>query len=52
MKIGSDAAKVQFEAEQPFCFNASVYTQEELSTRKHRDELEKSGYSVICIDYK
>jgi len=52
VKIHSSDVLVKFEAEQPFSFNASEYTQEELSAKKHRHELEKSDYSVVCIDYK
>lgn len=33
-----------------FSFNASRYTQEELSKKRHHFELEKSPYSVICLD--
>ncbi|MFI3207170.1 MAG: glycoside hydrolase family 2 TIM barrel-domain containing protein, partial [Clostridia bacterium] len=33
-----------------FSFNASPYTQEELTTKKHNFELEPSGYTVLCID--
>ncbi len=33
-------------------FNASQYTQEELWSKKHNYELEKSDYTVLCIDYK
>ena len=33
-----------------FSFNASRYTQEELSAKRHHFELEKSPYSVICLD--
>jgi beta-galactosidase len=33
-------------------FNASEYTQEELWTKRHNWELEKSPYTVLCIDYK
>ena len=33
-----------------FSFNASHYTQEELTTKMHNFELEKSGYTVLCID--
>jgi len=32
-------------------FNASYYTQEELTAKAHNYELEKSGYTVLCIDY-
>lgn len=34
-----------------FCFNASVYTQEELAAKKHNYELEPCGDSVLCLDY-
>ncbi|NLK45265.1 MAG: DUF4981 domain-containing protein [Treponema sp.] len=33
-------------------FNASQYTQEELWTKRHNYELEKSDCTVLCIDYK
>ncbi len=35
-----------------FSFNASHYTQEELTEKTHNFELEKSGYTVLCLDYK
>ncbi|OOF46782.1 beta-galactosidase [Rodentibacter trehalosifermentans] len=35
-----------------FSFNLSPYTQEELSTKKHNDELEESGSTILCVDYK
>lgn len=35
-----------------FSFNASFYTQEELTSKAHRHELEKSPYTVLCIDYR
>ncbi len=34
-----------------FSFNASHYTQEELTAKKHNFELEESGYTVLCLDY-
>jgi beta-galactosidase len=34
-----------------FCFNASVYTQEELTARAHNFELTPCGYTVLCLDY-
>ena len=33
-----------------FSFNASHYTQEELTAKAHNFELEKSGFTVLCID--
>ncbi|MCD7823694.1 MAG: glycoside hydrolase family 2 [Oscillospiraceae bacterium] len=47
----SDGENVlRVEAKEPFSFNASVYTQEELAYKKHNYELEKSGSSIFCID--
>ena len=33
-----------------FSFNASHYTQEELTKKAHNFELEESGYTVLCLD--
>ena len=33
-----------------FSFNASHYTEEELTEKKHSFELEESGFTVLCID--
>lgn len=33
-----------------FSFNASRYTQEELTAKAHNFELEKSPYTVLCLD--
>ncbi len=35
-----------------FSFNVSEYTQEELTAKAHNYELEKSPYTVVCLDYK
>ena len=35
-----------------FSFNICEYTQEELASKAHNYELEKSGYKVLCLDYK
>lgn len=37
---------------EPFSFNMSHYTQEELTRARHNFELEKSPYTVLCVDYK
>ncbi|MCL2059412.1 MAG: beta-galactosidase [Oscillospiraceae bacterium] len=34
-----------------FSFNASAYTQEELTSKAHNYELEQSGHTVLCVDY-
>lgn len=38
--------------EAPFEFNASHYTIEELSTKKHNYELNESDVTTLCLDYK
>ena len=35
-----------------FSFNASHYTQEELTNKAHSFELEECGSTVLCLDYK
>ena len=35
----------------PFSFNASHYTQEELTEKQHNYELEACGSTVLCLDY-
>lgn len=42
--------KVSFTHETGLSFNASEYTQEELAGKRHNYELEKSGFTVLCID--
>lgn len=37
---------------QPFSFQVSHYTQEELREKKHNFELEESPYTILCADYK
>lgn len=37
--------------EQEFSFSASIYTQEELTLKRHNFELEPCGYTVLCLDY-
>ncbi len=38
-------------SENPFSFNASIYTQEELEEKAHSYELEPSGSTILCLDY-
>lgn len=35
----------------PFSFNVSYYSQEELTRKAHNFELEKSGGTIVCLDY-
>ena len=39
-------------SEKPFSFNASPYTQEELTAKAHNYELAESGSTVLCLDYR
>lgn len=39
-------------AAKTFSFNASVYTQEELTKKAHNYQLDESPYTVLCIDYR
>ena len=39
-------------SETAFSMNVSPYTQEELAEKNHNYELEKSGETVFCLDYK
>ncbi len=52
MTLKGDGVEVRFEAGEEFSFNASEYTQEELSEKKHNYELVKCEDNVICVDYK
>ena len=52
MTISDGETEVRFTAPEKFSFNASQYTQEELSGKRHNFELEKCGSSVVCVDYK
>lgn len=38
--------------EDDFSFNVSEYTAEELTKKAHNYELEKSGHTVLCLDYR
>lgn len=49
MTVSSATAAIRFSGD-CFSFNASEYTQEELAAKRHNFELEKSNYSVICVD--
>lgn len=50
MTVTDGETGIRFTAPEPFSFNASEYTQEELSAKRHNYELEKCGSSVICVD--
>ncbi|WMJ23132.1 glycoside hydrolase family 2 TIM barrel-domain containing protein [Paludicola sp. MB14-C6] len=51
--LTSDKAKVEINScNNHFSFNVSPYTIEELANKTHNYLLEKSGYTVLNIDYK
>lgn len=52
MTVGSGKASLTIAGEKTFAFNASVYTQEELTEKAHNYELEESPYTVLCVDYR
>lgn len=39
-------------SEKTFSFNVSPYTQEELTAKCHNYELQESGSTVLCLDYR
>lgn len=49
VSVASDVCTLQITGDS-FSFNASPYTQEELTHKPHNFELEKSGYTVLCVD--
>ena len=52
MSVEGAEKKLNFSTSTDFSFNASEYTEEELSSKKHNYELEKDENNVICVDYK
>lgn len=51
VKVSNDDQSIYAVGEKTFSFNASVYTQEELTDKAHSYELEKCGSTVLCLDY-
>ncbi len=51
MRICNDSKKLSVYGRQPFSFNASIYTIEELAGKKHNFELEQADFVTLCIDY-
>ena len=50
--LESDALQVKVAGLKPFSFNASHYTQEELTAKKHNYELKECSSTVLCLDYQ
>ena len=51
VKASSKDLELYAVSEDPFSFNASVYTQEELTEKAHNYELKECGSTVLCLDY-
>ena len=50
--LGSDDLRLIAVGPEPFSFNVSHYTQEELTEKAHNYELNKCGSTVLCLDYR
>ena len=49
--LAGDAVRLTAVGTQPFSFNASHYTQEELTRKAHNYELEPCSSTILCLDY-
>ena len=52
VEVSDSAIALNVKSDNNFCFNASIYSQEELAEKKHNYELVPSGSTILCIDYK
>lgn len=52
VEVEGEDRKLSVISENTFSFNASSYTQEELTEKKHNYELVPSGHTILCVDYK
>lgn len=50
--LESDTLQIIAVGAEPFSFNVSHFTQEELSNKAHNFELKESGSTVFCLDYR
>ena len=50
MQLHSGHTALSVKSIQPFSFNVSHFTQEELTAKRHEHELEQSPYTVFCLD--
>ena len=50
--LESDTLRLTAAAQETFSFNASRYTQEELTHKAHNYELTESDSTVLCLDYR
>ena len=52
MTVTDGETRIRFTSPEDFSFNASEYTQEELSSKRHNFELQKCESNIICVDSK
>lgn len=50
LKLSGSSESVRIYAAKPFSFSFCRYTQEELTTKRHRHELVPCGRNVLCLD--
>ncbi len=50
--LESDDLRMTVVSTEGFSFNASHFTQEEMTAKAHNYELEESGSTVLCLDYR
>ena len=52
VEVAGEESRLSVVSGNTFSFNASRYTQEELTKKKHNYELVPSGHTILCVDYK
>ena len=52
LRVDGAAGALSVCADEPFCFNLSAFSQEELTEKRHNFELEPVPFSIICLDGK
>nr|WP_314022655.1 glycoside hydrolase family 2 TIM barrel-domain containing protein [uncultured Haemophilus sp.] len=52
VKVVNSADCFTVQSHTTFSMNVSPYSQDELGSKKHQYDLEKSGSTILCVDYK
>ena len=52
VKVANSSDCFTVQSHTPFSMNVSPYSQEELCSKKHEYDLEKSSSTILCVDYK
>lgn len=50
--VGNGRTEFSFQFENPGCYNASRYSEEQLEHCRHNFELQKEDHVILCLDYK